>query len=112
MRFQRLKRDDFNGPWLDITYFHYWDGVRTFHLRFKERDLIFDSLFLSFRDAYSDYFLVYLIDGYNAESYKNLNPKDIVDIVPLDKIMFDETLRSGVFLESIDRLFGNFEAFL
>jgi hypothetical protein len=107
-----MNRDDNNGPWLDITYFNYWDGIRTFHLNYKGKDLVFDSPFLPFKDAYSDYFLVYLINDYNEHSHKHLNPENIVDIVPLDELIFDETLKNGVLRKSADDFFGNFESLL
>ena len=96
--------------WTPIKYWQYWDFARTFLITHRSLNLVFDSPFLDLKDEYSDYFIVYKIDGDIENVIHNYLNSNIVDIVPVNEITLDhETRKEFILTKSIDDLLVSYE---
>ncbi len=105
------KTEKYDGDglkWIPIEYCSYWDFARTFKIRYREVELVFDAPFLEMADEYSDYFIVYLAKGLDENWRKNYKSWEVGHIVQVDAITFDESRKEYILAGNLDRLFINF----
>lgn len=108
----RVQSKQFDGDrsrWAPIDYRDYWDFARLFSVEYKGLHFVFDAPFLELSDDYSDFFLVYFSRNPAGSWEKEYTDWGLSGIFPVSAITMDESRKRYVLIESLDRIFKNFD---
>jgi len=109
MSVKTLPYDGDLSRWLAIEYGGYWDFARMFRLTYQGMAFVFDSPYLEMQDEYAGHFIVYRCDATSDSFTAAISSGTVVDILPVEKIVFDESRKQHVLKAALAEAWKNWE---